>query len=120
MRATIVHIEPRVDPSTGAREVRLQAAAPLAGLPSGLTTSVNLIVERQQAAISIPRSAILRPDTDPSVHVVGANQKVTVRPIRFIDWPAQAVTVTRGLEPGTRILADPQSAAPGTRVRPRG
>lgn len=120
LRAAIAHIEPRVDPATGARAVRLRATQPLDGMPSGLTVSVNLIVEREDAAISIPRSAILRPDNSPSVRVVNAEQKVAERRIRFIEWPAETVTVTQGLEPDMRILADPLAATPGTRVRPRG
>ncbi|RYE64707.1 MAG: efflux RND transporter periplasmic adaptor subunit [Oxalobacteraceae bacterium] len=120
LRAAIVHVEPRVNPSTGARQVRLRATQPLDGLPSGLTISVNLIVAREAAAISIPRSAVLRPDSNPSVRIVDSDQKVAERRIRFFDWPAETVTVTEGLEPGMRILADPQAAAPGTRIRPRG
>lgn len=120
LRAAIVHVEPRVDPATGAREVRLRANQPLDGMPSGLTISVNLIIEREAAAISIPRSAILRADSSPSARVMDADQKVVERRIRFVDWPAETVTVTEGLEPGMRILADPQAAAPGSRVRPRG
>lgn len=119
LRAAIVQVEPRVDPATGAREVRLRATQPLDNMPSGLTISVNLIVEREEAAISIPRSAILRSDSRPSVRVVDSDQKVADRRIRFVDWPAESVTVTEGLEPGMLILADPQAAAPGTRVRPR-
>lgn len=119
LRAAIAHIEPRVDPSTGARKLRLRAAEALTGLPSGLTTSVNLIVERQPAAISIPRSAILRPDTDPRVRIVDSDGEVQERAVRFIDWPAQTVTVTEGLTAGMRILANPQAADPGTHVRPR-
>lgn len=119
LRATIVHVEPRVDPATGAREVRLRAAQPLDGLPSGVTVSVNLIIEREKAAISIPRSAILRPDSNPALRVVDRDGTVSERGIRFIDWPAETVTVTGGLEPGMRVLADPQAAAPGTRVQSR-
>lgn len=117
--ARIAFVEPRVDRATGAREVRLSVAEPLGEVPAGLTLSVNLIVAREAAAISIPRSAILQPDSNPRVRVVGAGGEVAERPIRFIDWPAQAVTVTQGLAPGTRILADPEAAAPGTRVRLR-
>ena len=82
-----------------------------------MTVSVNLIIERETAAISIPRSAILRPDGNPAVRVVDAEGNVGERGIRFVDWPAETVTVTGGLAPGERILADPQAAAPGTRVR---
>ena len=120
IRANIVHVEPRVDPATGAREVRLRAAEPLAGVPAGLTVSVNLVVDRREAAISIPRGAILRPDSDPAVRIVDGDGRVSERRVRFLDWPAATVVVTSGLEPGMRILADPEAADPGERVRPRG
>ncbi|WP_066800605.1 efflux RND transporter periplasmic adaptor subunit [Sphingomonas soli] len=119
LRATISHVEPRVDPATGAREVRLQIADALAAAPSGLTVSVNLVVAREQASISIPRSAILQADSNPRVRTVDAEGVVAERRVRFLDWPAATVTVTEGLEPGMRILADPQAAAPGARVRLR-
>lgn len=119
LRATIVHVEPRVDRSTGAREVRLRVAEALDEVPAGLTLSVNLIVAREQAAISVPRSAILQPDASPRVRIVDADGRVSDQPIRFVDWPARTVTVTQGLEPGMRILADPEVAAPGARVRIR-
>jgi len=119
LRSAIVHVEPRVDPATGAREVRLRASRPLDGVASGVTVSVNMIVEREPAAISIPRSAILRPDSNPAVRVVDDGGNVSERRIQFIDWPAETVTVTEGLKPGMRLLADPQAAAPGDRVRPR-
>ncbi|RYD97235.1 MAG: efflux RND transporter periplasmic adaptor subunit [Sphingomonadales bacterium] len=119
LRATISHVEPRVDPATGAREVRLQIAEALESAPSGLTVSVNLIVARERAAISIPRSAILQPDSNPRVRTVDADGNVAERRVQFRDWPAATVTVTGGLTPGMRILADPQAAAPGARVRLR-
>jgi HlyD family secretion protein len=117
--AAIVHVEPRVDPATGAREVRLRPSRPLDDVASGATVAVNLIVEREQGVISIPRSAILRADSTPTVRVVDDEGRVQDRRIRFVDWPAETVTVTEGLAPGMRILADPQAAAPGARVRPR-
>ena len=119
LRATIVHIEPRVDPATGAREVRLRVSEPVEDAPSGLTVSVNLVVDRKEAAISIPRSAILQAESDPRVRVVDEEGVVSERRIRFLDWPAATVTVTAGLTPGMRILADPEAAAPGSRVRLR-
>ena len=117
LRAEVVHVEPRVDESTGAREVRLRFLDPLDVAPAGQTVSVNLIVERRADAIAIPRAAILSPETNPRVRAIGDDGRVAERPIRFIDWPAVEVIVTSGLEPGMRVLADPAAAAPGTRAR---
>src|SRR5690606_20842410 len=118
LRAEVVHVEPRVDESTGAREVRLRFLDPLDVAPAGQTVSVNLIVERRADAIAIPRAAILSPETNPRVRAIGDDGRVAERPIRFIDWPAVEVIVTSGLEPGMRVLADPAAAAPGTRQLP--
>ena len=116
LRAEVEHIEPRVDAATGAREVRLRLLDSLDFAPAGQTVSVNLIVERRDRAISIPRAAILSPNANPRVRLIGADGRVEERPIRFIDWPAASVIVLQGLSPGDRILLDPSVAEPGDRV----
>jgi len=119
LKAKVLHVEPRVDPATGARAVRLGLIGGTVDAPSGLTVTVNLLIERRQDAISVPRSALISSGTTAQVRVVGADNVVTERPVTIIDWPADSVIVTRGLQPGARILADPGSAAPGDRVRVR-
>lgn len=117
LRAEVVHIEPRVDEATGAREVRLRFLEPPGFAPSGQTVSVNLVVERRPQAISVPRASILQPDAAPRVRVIDADGQVAERPIQFIDWPAAEVIVTHGLQPGMQVLVNPAAAAPGTRVK---
>lgn len=117
MRAEVVHIEPRVDETTGAREVRLRFLDPVDVAPAGQTVAVNLVVERRPQALSVPRTAILSPDSNPRVRVLGADGRVAERPIRFVDWPAREVIVTQGLEPGMRVLLDPTAASPGDRAK---
>lgn len=116
LRAQVVHIEPRVDEATGSREVRLRFIDPIDFAPAGQTVSVNLIVSRRTSVISIPRGAILDPDSNPRVRFIEDDGKVAERVIRFLDWPAAQVIVTRGLDPGMRILANPEEGSPGTRV----
>lgn len=117
LRASVVHIEPRVDEATGAREVRLRFIDPVQFAPAGQTVSVNLIVNRVASAISIPRGAILSPDSNPRVLLIDDDGRVAEHAIRFGDWPAETVIVTDGLTPGMRILADPEAAERGDRVR---
>jgi len=118
-RAQVAHVEPRVDPATGARDVRLRLADPAIDVPSGLTVTVNLVIERRDRAISIPRSAILDPEGAPQVRIVSPDDRVAARRITFIDWPAERVIVTSGLKAGERILLDPQAASPGEEVKVR-
>lgn len=117
LKARIVHIEPRVDPETGARDVRLRMTDALATAPAGLTVTVNLIVDQRARALSIPRGAILAEDAGTHVLLVDAEGRVAKRAIRFIDWPAESVIVTAGLKPGERYLTDPTAARDGQRVR---
>lgn len=116
--AELLHIEPRVDPETGAREARLQLLEQPADAPAGLTVTVNLIVEERQSAISIPRSAVLQPGGEARVRLVDDDGVVRERPVKIIDWPAEQVIVLSGLRAGERILASPPAAQPGERVRP--
>lgn len=119
LHAEIVFIQPRVDPATGARQVRLRIVEQLQSAPAGLTVSVNLIVEERGQAISIPRAVILQPDTAPRVRIIDSDNMVQERAIRFVDWPAASVIVTHGLKVGDRVLRDPSAAPVGKRVRLR-
>jgi HlyD family secretion protein len=117
LRAKVLHVEPRVDPATGARDVRLGLFDPAIDAPSGLTVTVNLVIEKRDRAISVPRSAIIQSGSGAKVRVVGDDNVVIERPVSFVDWPAEEVIVTSGIKPGERILADPDSAQPGEKIR---
>lgn len=117
--AIVEHVEPRIDPATGARDVRLNLGDAAIEAPSGLTVTVNLVIEQRSNAISIPRGAIIGSGSDTRVRVVSSDGIVADRQIAFVDWPAESVIVTRGLKPGERVLADPDAAQPGEEVRLR-
>jgi len=120
LTATVRHVEPRVDPATGARAVRLSLIGEAIDAPSGLTVTVNLLIERRAGAISVPRSAVIPSGSSAKVRVVGKDNVVVERPVAYIDWPAESVIVTSGLQPGERILVEPDSAQPGEKVRVTG
>lgn len=119
IQAVVAHVEPRVDPATGARDVRLRLDDIGIGAPSGLTVTVNLIIEKRPRAISVPRAAIFEADGETRVRIISRDGRVADRRISFIDWPAETVIVTNGLEPGERILSDPEAARPGDEVEAR-
>ena len=118
LKAAVLHVEPRVDPATGARAVRLGLVDAAIDAPAGLTVTVNLVIERRSSAISVPRSSIAQSGSGATVKIVGPDNVVTQRAVNFVDWPAEAVIVISGIKPGERILADPNSAQPGEKVRP--
>lgn len=118
LKAAVLHVEPRVDPATGARAVRLGLIGVAIDAPAGLTVTVNLVIERRNSAISVPRSAIVQSGSGAKVRIVGADNVVIERAVSFVDWPAATVIVSGGILPGERILAEPTSAQPGEKVRP--
>ncbi len=119
IQAVVAHIAPRVNPTTGARDVRLSLGDAVIDAPSGLTVTVNLVIEQRERAISVARSAIIQSSGDARVRIVLGAGIVAERRIDFIDWPAERVIVTSGLEPGERILCDPDAALPGEEVKMR-
>lgn len=117
IRGEVIHIEPLVDPATGARDVRIAISNSGNNIPAGLTVTVNLVIEQLAKAISIPRSVIIEANGQQVVRLVDAEGTVREQPISFKDWPADQVMVTAGLEPGDRILNDPDSALAGETVK---
>lgn len=117
LEARVAHIEPRVNPATGARNVRLSLGDEALDVPSGLTVTVNLIIERRERAISVPRSALILSADGARARVIGPDGLVAERRIAFIDWPAEEVIVTSGLAAGEQLLANPNAAQPGTKVK---
>jgi RND family efflux transporter MFP subunit len=120
LQARVLHVEPRVDPATGARAVRLGLIGAAVDAPSGLTVTVNLLIERREGAISVPRSAVLSSGSSAKVRLVGKDNVVIERAVTFIDWPAETVIVTSGLQPGERILVEPDEVKLGEKVRVTG
>ena len=117
LTARVLHVEPRVDPATGARAVRLGLTGATIDAASGQTVTVNLLIERRESAISVPRSAVLPSGSSAKVRMIGRDNLVIERLVTFIDWPAESVIVTSGLQPGDRILTEPNAAQPGEKVR---
>lgn len=117
--ALVEHIEPRVDPATGARDVRLSLMNSAIDAPSGLTVTVNVIIEQRERAISVPRRAIVTSGGEARIRTVSRDGTVAERRVSFLDWPAENVIISAGLKSGERILADPEAAQPGEKVTVR-
>jgi len=116
MSAHVDFVAPTVDPLTGSRMVRLTLdAAPEVQMPSGLTVTVNIVVERFDNVITVPRSAVLDLDKAPKVMVIEGGRAVE-RAIKLRDWPSQRLIVTEGLAAGDGLILAPQDIAPGALV----
>lgn len=119
----VSYLSPEIQTSTGGRIVRLAFDAPEtpAGneLPVGLSVDVNIVVARDEAAITIPRTAIR--DAATQAYVLTVKDGVLAKQsISFIDWPAANVVVTSGLNAGDKIVTDAKAPPAGTKVEIQG
>jgi membrane fusion protein (multidrug efflux system) len=125
---TISRISPTVDSQTGTFRARVEVPDPTRTLKPGMFARVNIVYERRQDALQLPRSAILDADGQQSVFVVAggkAEQRTISTGLANGGWievldglqgSEQVVTVGQaGLKTGTlvKIVGDgaPQPAA---------
>lgn len=108
---TVIFAAPTVDPSTGGRAIKI-AFDTAVDLPVGLTVNANIIVSQTDAALSVPRSAIVSDGPDSHLLVL-ENGTVQQRAIAFSDWPAERVIVTSGLTAGDAVILDPATVRVG-------
>ena len=110
----VIFAAPAVDRATGGRAIKIAFDQDVS-LPVGLTVNANVIVNAVEAALSLPRRAIMTEGTQSYVLVV-ENGIAARREIRFDDWPSERVIVTEGLRQGEAVILDPDAVRPGDRV----
>ncbi|MGV6858887.1 MAG: efflux RND transporter periplasmic adaptor subunit, partial [bacterium] len=107
-------IEPEVNTVTGAIPVRV-AFDRVPTAPTGLTAVVNIVTASNEAALTVPRTALLSSDP-PAVFVLDEGKAVR-KSIKIIDWPADRIEVLEGLETGDQVILNPAKIAGGEAVK---
>ena len=111
---SVSFVAPVVDADTGGLTVKIAFGEPQQA-PVGLTVTANIIVDRREAAVSAPRSAVTTAGSAPAVFVL-ADGKAHLIPVSVIDWPADRLIVTDGLKAGDRLIVDANGLADGQAV----
>jgi HlyD family secretion protein len=115
--ARVVYINPGVDASTAAVEVKLAATLPPAYLRQDMTVSVDILTASRPHALVLPLDAVRDAFTDhPSVLVVEKGRAVA-RPVVLGVRGGGRVEVVRGVREGDLAVAATEKARPGERVR---
>ena len=104
----------QVDVATGGLAVRIGFADPVVA-PVGLTVAVNIIVDRREAALTVPRTA-LRPDGSATGVFVVQDGAARLQPVTVVEWPAARLIVTSGLAEGDAIVTEAMGIAEGQAV----
>ncbi|WP_240473628.1 efflux RND transporter periplasmic adaptor subunit [Thioclava indica] len=110
----VSYVAPRVDVTTGGLAVKVAFDTPVTA-PLGLTVATNIIVDQRDAALTVPRSAIVTGTTGSSVFVV-TDGTAHLRPIETVEWPAARLIVTKGLAAGDEVIVDAQGLKDGQAV----
>lgn len=103
-----------VDAATGGLAVTLAFDVPVSA-PIGLTVTANIIVDSRDAAMTLPRAAIMTDSAGTAVFVV-ADGLAQRHSVAVIDWPAARLIVTSGIAPGDVVIADATGIADGQAI----
>ena len=118
--ATLAFINPGVNATTGAVEVKLDVAAPPAVLKQDMTVSVDIEVARRPQALIVPLSAVHDADAAPWVLRLEGRHAVR-RPVQLglrSGGLAEVTDFTQGgLAEGDAVLVGPAAVKSGARVR---
>lgn len=108
-------VAPQVDAATGGLAVKIAFEAPVV-VPVGLTVTANIIVNQLDAAIAIPRAAVVT-DAAGSVVFVAVAGAASRRKATVVDWPADRLEVTSGLVAGDVVITDAAGLSDGLAIR---
>lgn len=114
--ATLAYINPGVNATTGAVEVKLDAAAPPAVLKQDMTVSVDIEVARRPQALIVPLAAVRDVEATPWVLRLEGRHAVR-RPVQLGLRSGGLAEVLGGLSEGDAVLVGPAAIKPGARVR---
>ena len=114
--ATLAYINPGVNATTGAVEVKLDVAVPPAVLKQDMTVSVDIEVARRAQALIVPLSAVRDADTAPWVLRLEGRHAVR-RSVQLGLRSGGLAEVQGGLSEGDAVLVGSAPAKTGARVR---
>lgn len=108
-----------VDPTSGQVTLRAEVPNPGTVLLPGMYVRVQLEQAKASNAILLPQQAVTRSGTGDSVMVVGADGKVSPRPIKVGGEQNAQWVVLDGLKAGEMVMVDGfQKLRPGAAVKP--
>jgi membrane fusion protein (multidrug efflux system) len=107
-----------VDPKLGAVQLRAEFPNPGVRWLPGQFIKVKILAGEQKA-ILVPQTAVLNSEQSRIVMTVGADNKVSPRPIQTASWIGGDIVVTGGLKEGDAVIVDNLvKLRPGATVQP--
>lgn len=110
----VSYVSQRVDIATGGLAIEVSFDQPVRA-PVGLTVATNIIVERRDAALTVPRTAVTSGAGATGVFVI-RDDRAEFRPISVVEWPAARLIVTEGLAEGDIMITEATGITAGQAV----
>ncbi|HKO31687.1 MAG TPA: efflux RND transporter periplasmic adaptor subunit [Nitrospiraceae bacterium] len=111
-------LEVGVRSATGTRDFRVTFPNPNSVLFPGQFVKVRILGAVRTGVILLPQSAVQHGPKGPIVFVVGADNKVEIRPVRATSWRGNQWSIEDGLHEGDQvIIAGFHMIAPGAPVK---
>jgi multidrug efflux system membrane fusion protein len=108
----------RVEPATGTVEMKARFANTDERLLPGQFVNIKLTLQTLSHATTIPAAAVNQGPDGSFAYVVGANQTVSMRPIKVGETEGATTVITSGLQPGETVVTDGQmSLSAGSAVK---
>ena len=104
----LTFVDNQVDKTTGTVTAKVTSKNEDEALWPGLAVEVNLTVEVKPKMPSVPASAILPAQQGMIAWVIGADNKVSPRPVTLERIVGQTAFLSDGLKPGERVVTDGQ------------
>jgi membrane fusion protein (multidrug efflux system) len=109
----------QVDPRTGTLEMQAEFPNPQGAILPGQFGRVRFVTERRANALLVPQRAVQQNQNIQVVYVVGAGNKVEMRPVKTGERTADDWIIEQGLRPGEKVVVEGiLSVRPGAVVRP--
>jgi multidrug efflux system membrane fusion protein len=108
----------RVDPTTGTVRMKARFANTDERLLPGQFVNIQLTLRTLANATTIPTAAVNQGPNGSFAYVVGADQKVSMRPIKVGSTAGATAVISTGLAPGETVVIDGQmSLSTGSTVK---
>jgi multidrug efflux system membrane fusion protein len=103
-RGTLQVVDNQVDPSTGT--VKMKAEFPNANLQlwPGQFANIRLLIDTLQQVVVIPTPAVQRGPNGTFAYVVGADERVSLRPIAVAHQSEAQAVIARGIAADDRVV----------------
>lgn len=105
-RGRVDYIDTTIDPQLGTQQLRAEFPNDDNRLLSGQFVRVRLLLEDREGVFLVPQAAVTQSEKGRAVMLLGAEDKVTPRPVVTAEWRGRDWVITSGLKAGDRVIID--------------